>query len=102
MTTTSSSASSAPRPVVGAAPKMPKVKYSSKVMAHINAFSIAFAIFFGLAAIFAAIDRTPRISAVYGEKGVAASFAASGCPAGDCRGLADGQLFCWAACFPDP
>ena len=55
MTTTSSSASSAPRPVVGAAPKMPKVKYSSKVMAHINAFSIAFAIFLGLAAIFAAI-----------------------------------------------
>ena len=55
MTTTSSSASSAPRPVVGAAPKMPKVKYSSKVMAHINAFSIAFAIFLGLAAVFAAI-----------------------------------------------
>lgn len=54
MTTTSSSASDG-KPVVGDAPKMPKVKYSSKVMANINAFSIAFAIFFGLAAIFAAI-----------------------------------------------
>ncbi len=56
MTTTSSTAShAAPKPVVGAAPQMPKVKFTSKKMAYINAFSIAFAIFFGVAAIFAAV-----------------------------------------------
>lgn len=56
MTTTSSSAShAAPNPVVGAAPQMPKVKISSKAMAHINAFTIALSIFFGGSAIFAAI-----------------------------------------------
>lgn len=57
MTTTSSSASrvATPKPVVGDAPKMPKLKNSSKVMANVNAFSIAFAIFIGAAAIFAAI-----------------------------------------------
>ncbi len=51
---TTSSASSSAKPLVDAA-KMPKMKLSSEKLANINAFASAFAIFFGIAAIFSAI-----------------------------------------------